>query len=45
MKPSWFKSAALKARLEAKWAAVVAEPTGCPTYADFAARIRRERKY
>lgn len=38
-------SAELRARLEAKWAAVLAGPTGCATYADFAARVRRERRY
>ena len=38
-------SSALKVRLEAKWADVLAGPTGCATYADFAARVRRERKF
>ena len=35
---------ALKERLEAKWAAVLAEPTGARSYEEFADAVRRERR-
>jgi len=34
---------ALRARLESKWQAVLAGPTGCATYEELCARVRKER--
>lgn len=38
-------SSALRQRLEAKWAEVMAGPTGCATYEAFAESVRRERPF